>query len=107
MGIPELQDRVSYLCSTTQTILDIQREMAKLMDETNEEIAKLKKKFMGSIYSNGERTIKVFLKTSSWINAPPRVKIQSFKEHLDSLNLKSSPTIPYHTIPYHTIPYHT
>ena len=91
--IPELQDRVSYLCSTNQTILDIQREMAKLMDETNEEIAKLQKKFMGSIYSNGERTIKVFRKTSSWINAPPRVKIQSFKEHLDSLNLKSTPAI--------------
>ena len=41
--IPELQDRVLYLTNTTQIVMEAQREMAKELDETNEEVDKLKK----------------------------------------------------------------
>ena len=39
--IPELQDRVLYLTNTTQVVMEAQREMAKELDETNEEVDKL------------------------------------------------------------------
>ena len=39
--IPELQDRVLYLTNTTQIVMEAQREMAKELDETNEEVGKL------------------------------------------------------------------
>ena len=91
--IPELQDRVLYLTNTTQIIMEAQSEIAKSMDNTNDEVAKLKKKLMGSIYSNGERIVKVFQKTPAWTSAPPEVKVQMFQQHLVSLKLKSTPAV--------------
>ena len=48
---------------------------------------------MGSIYSNGERVVKVFQKTPAWTSAAPEVKVQLFQQHLVSLKLKSTPAV--------------
>ena len=54
------------------------------MSWTKEELARLNRKMMSTIYSDGERIIKVFKKTQAWSNSPPDVKVQDFKEHLAS-----------------------
>merc|ERR1711873_38389 len=52
-----------------------------------------KKKLMGTLYSNGERAVKVFQKTQAWTSATPDVKVQMFEQHLTSLKLRYTPAI--------------
>ena len=59
------------------------------MDMTNDELAKLERKMMSTIYSDGERVVKCFKKTLGWSTSSPEVKIQEFQEHLNNLKLGS------------------
>ena len=75
--------------------MDNQQVMALGMDMTNEELSwtkdelvRLERKMMSTIYSDGERVIKVFKKTQGWSTRPPEVEIQEFMEHLINLKVK-------------------
>ena len=48
---------------------------------------------MGTLYSNGERAVKVFQKTQAWTSATPDVKVQLFEQYLTSLKLRYTPAI--------------
>ena len=95
--IPELQDRVLYLSNTTQALMDIQQIMARGMDETSkelswtkDELARLNRKMISTIYPDGERIIKVFKKTQAWSNSPLKFRFRISRSIWPSLNLNPS-----------------
>ena len=68
--IPELKDRVLHLSDTVQALCEKKQAMALEMDKTNEELTKLDSKVMSTIYSEGDKAVKVFKKTPGWSATP-------------------------------------
>ena len=69
--IPELKDRVLVISDTVHTLTLNQRALAHEIDKIGEELVKVDNKVMSTIYSDGERFVKVFKKTAGW-NATPQ-----------------------------------
>ena len=77
--IPELKDRVKVISDTVHTLTLNQRAIAHEMEKMNEEILKVDNKVMSTIYSDGERFVKVFKKTAGWNATPQEVMVQGFQ----------------------------
>ena len=77
--IPELKDRVKVISDTVHTLTLNQRAIAHEMEMMNEEILKVDNKVMSTIYSDGERFVKVFKKTAGWNATPQEVMVQGFQ----------------------------
>ena len=67
--------------------------MALEIDKTNEELLNVDNKVMSTIYSDGERVVKVFKKTPGWNATPQEVMVQEFSEHLGNLQTRARPAI--------------
>ena len=87
--IPELKDRVKVISDTVFTLTLNQRAIALEMEKINEELVKVDNKVMSSIYSDGERFVKVFKKTPGWKATPQEVMVQEFSDHLTNLQMRA------------------
>merc|ERR1712082_250496 len=84
--IPELKDRIKVVSDTVSTLALNQRAIA-------EELVKVDNKVMSTIYSDGERFVKVFKKTPGWKATPQEVMVQEFSDHLTNLKIRAHPAI--------------
>ena len=91
--IPELKDRVKVISDTVFTLTLNQRAIALEMEKINEELVKVDNKVMSTIYSDGERFVKVFKKTPGWKATPQEVMVQEFSDHLTNLKIRAHPAI--------------
>ena len=91
--IPELKVRVITLGDTVQVLSVNQQGMALEIEKTNEELVKVDNKVMSTIYSDGERVVKVFKKTAGWNAIPQDVMVQQFSEYLGNLQTRARPAI--------------
>ena len=67
--------------------------MAVELDKAQDDISKLEKRVMGTIFTNGEREEKCLKKTTGWAATPPAVMVQEFKEHFNTLPNTADPAI--------------
>ena len=91
--IPELKDRIKVISDTVSTLTLNQRAIALEMEKINEELVKVDNKVMSTIYSDGERFVKVFKKTPGWKATPQEVMVQEFSDHLTNLKMRARPAI--------------
>ena len=80
--IPELKDRLMVLGDTVHVLSLNQRASTHKIDNMGEELIKVDNKVMSTIYSDGERFVKVFKKTAGWNAIPQDVMVQQFSEYL-------------------------
>ena len=91
--ISELKDRVLVISETVHVLTLNQRALAHELDKMGEELIKVDNKVMSTIYSDGERFVKVFKKTAGWNAIPQEVMVQQFSEHLNNLKIRARPAI--------------
>ena len=91
--IPELKDRIKVVSDTVFTLTLNQRAIACELERINEELVKVDNKVMSTIYSDGERFVKVFKKTPGWKATPQEVMVQEFSNHLSNLKIRAHPAI--------------
>ena len=92
--IPELKDRIKVISDTVYTLNLNQRAIAHEMEKMSEELVKIDNKVMSTIYSDGERFVKVFKKTPGWKATPQEVMVQEFSDHLGTnLKMRARPAI--------------
>ena len=91
--MPELQERVFGLITTTHALVENQSEIANRVDNIFEEIDKVDKRVFAVAYAEGEKVLKSLKKTTVWNSLPREEKTNQFLEYLKELGIRTTPSV--------------